>query len=667
MMRRWGVLCITLFAAALEAQNAPQAVHVSSPDGQVEVVVSAEASDGSRGLEYSVRFAGRPVIEESSLGLELQDGRLLGPGMQVLSSQPSSADTNWTNHFGKASNVRDHFNAALVEAAQTTGSTHLQVEMRAYDDGVAFRYIVPRQTGLDTVHIAHEHTQFTLAGDANSYPLLLANYNTPYEDEYVQRHVSNLHQDWLIGLPFLAELPGRAWLAITEADIENYPGMYLRHRGDFTSTLESDLSPMPGVTDLAAATDAPLRTPWRVILLGREPGRLIESNLVLNLNPPTAIGDTAWIQPGKTAWDWWSGDTAKGVPFTPGMNTATMKHYIDFASAAGLPYMLIDEGWAVPLYEAAAGENVHMADITRNNANVDIPELVRYAAARHVRLWLWAYWGAVDRYMDRAFPLFQKWGIAGVKIDFMQRDDEWMTGWYRRVAQQAAEHHLLVDFHGAFKPDGSERTFPNVLTREGVMGMEYSKWSSLVTPVHNTTLPFTRMLAGPMDYTPGGFLNVTREGFTPRMSEPMVMGTRAHQLALYVVFQSAFQMVADFPERYKNEPDFDFIRRVPTVWDETHVISGRPMEHVVIARRSGDAWFVGGITNWDARDVVIPLDFLGTEKYVAEIYADGADADTQPTHTARTKQTVDHASTLHLHLASGGGAAVYLHPVGSAR
>lgn len=638
-----------------------QTVEVKSPDGRVELVISTEGGSGAaEGLHYRVSLDGNAVVTDSAMGLELADGSVLGPGMRVLSTARGGADTTWTNKFGKSSTVRDHYNSVKVEAAGE-GKQRLTVEARAYDDGVAFRYIVPGIAGEPT-RVARERTQFALAGDATSYPLVLANYTTPYEDEYIQRHVSSLHPEWLMGLPFLAELPGKAWLAIAEADIENYPGMYLRHIGDFTTLLGVDLSPMPGVTGTAAVVDGELRTPWRVVMLGKEPGRLIESNLLLNLNPPSAIADTSWIKPGKTAWDWWSGDVAKGVSFKPGMNTATMKHYIDFAAEAGLPYMLIDEGWAVPFHEADAGERVHMADITRNNADVDVPELVRYAAEKHVQLWLWAYWGAVDRYMDEAFPLFEKWGIAGVKIDFMQRDDQWMTQWYRRVAEKAAEHHLMVDFHGAFKPDGSERTWPNVLTREGVMGLEHSKWSALVTPVHNTTLPFTRMLAGPMDYTPGGFLNVTREAFVPRMTEPMVMGTRAHELALYVVFQSALQMVADFPERYEGEQDFEFIKRVPTVWDETRVLSGRPMESVIIARRNGRDWFVGGITNWNARDVEVPLDFLGDGKFVAEIYADAPDAATEPIHTARSKQSVINGSKLQLHLASGGGFALWIHP-----
>ena len=654
-MRRWGVVFLAVLSAGSSwAQGLERQVDLSSPDGNLVLTV---ATTGPVGLHYAVRFRGKDVLSDSAMGLQLGDGRLLGPGMRVAHVERGSADSTWSNRFGKSLEVRDRYNSARLALKSDAGD--LEVEARAYDDGVAFRYIVP---SAGEIRVTRERTVFTLAADAVSWPLVLQNFNTPYEDEYVERHVSNLHPEWLIGLPFTAELPGRAWVAVTEADIENYPGMYLRHVGDFSGALQAELSPTPGVTNTAAVIEGTLRTPWRVVMVADQPGKLIESNIVLNLNPPSAIADASWIQPGKTAWDWWSGDVAKDVPFTPGMNTATMKYYIDFAAEVGLPYMLIDEGWAVPLHEAGGGERVHMADITRYNTDVDIPELVRYAKAKGVRLWLWAYWGAVDRYMDQAFALWQKWGIAGVKIDFMQRDDQWMTDWYRRVAADAAEHHLMVDFHGAFKPDGMERTYPNVLTREAVMGLEYSKWSALVTPVHNTTLPFTRMLAGPMDYTPGGFGNATEQSFVPRMSEPMVQATRAHELALYVIFQSAFQMLADTPAHYRGQPELEFLKRVPVVWDETRVLSGRPGQSVVIARRSGHDWYLGAITNWQARDLEIPLGFLGAGSFVAETYADSADAATNPTHTQRTSRVVNSRGTIGLHLAPGGGAAVWLHP-----
>ena len=311
----------------------------------------------------------------------------------------------------------------------------------------------------------------------------------------------------------------------------------------------------------------------------------------------------------------------------------------------------------------AYGSGRRTADLTKYNPDVNIPELVAYAKSKNVRIWLWAYWTDVDAQMADAFAQFEKWGIVGVKIDFMDRADQWMVNWYRTVAQKAAERHLMVDFHGAFRPDGLRRTYPNVLTREGVMGAEYNKWSARETPVHNTTLPFTRMLAGPMDYTPGGFDNVTKANFEARNIEPSVMGNRVHQLALFVVFESPFQMVADHPAAYDGQKEMAFLDAVPTTWDETHVLNGRPGRFITIARRKGREWYIGSITNWDARELEVPLTFLGSGKYTAEIYSDGPNAATQPKESAVEKQTVDASTTLKLKLAPGGGSAIRIVPV----
>jgi len=343
------------------------------------------------------------------------------------------------------------------------------------------------------------------------------------------------------------------------------------------------------------------------------------------------------------------------------MNTDSMKYYIDFSARMGFPYMLIDAGWAARI-ASGDGSVAGGSDLTKVNPNVDLPGLVAYAKSKNVRLWLWAHWSDANRQADAAFPLFEKWGIAGVKIDFMDRADQWMVNWYRTTAQKAADHHLLIDYHGAFKPDGMRRTYPNVLTREGVMGAEYDKWSSRETPAHNVTLAFTRMLAGPMDYTPGGFDNATRDQFIARSSAPMVMGTRAHQTALFVVFESGLQMVADHPAAYDGQKETEFLKAVPATWDETHVINGRPARFITIARRSGKEWYVGSITNWDPRDIDLPLSFLGAGSYQAEIYADGPNAATNAKDSVLSKQTVTAKSVLKLKLAPGGGAAIRLVP-----
>ena len=654
-----------LFAANVYAQTENVLrLRVTSPDGQVVFILgdakaSAALNPGVGDLRYAVDFHGKWLMDESVLGLEIDGQPTLGPGMVQQHVETGQHDETYTIPVGKTRSVRDHYNSALVDLVDGSGRK-LLIEVRAYDDGAAFRYIVPDQPGIRAVRIEHELTQFHYAKDATLYPLILEDFQTPYEDEYQRRQVSGIHRDWLIGLPLLGEVPGVGWVAVTEADIDNYPGMYLRKdRSSFA--VHADLSPLLDHPGIAAVLGAPIVTPWRVLMIGDVPGRLVESNIILNLNPASKIADTSWIRAGKSAWDWWSGEAAPSVSFKPGMNTATMKHYIDFASESGFPYMLIDAGWSLANRKSPEDYGAD-ADITRTRPEIDMPELLRYAQEKSVRLWLWSNWKSVDKYMDQAFPLFEQWGIAGVKIDFMQRDDQQMVNWYRHVVELAAQHHLMIDFHGAFKPDGLRRTYPNLITREGVLGKEYLKWSARVTPVHNTTLPFTRMLAGPLDYTPGAFGNVSPDKFVARNIMPMGLNTRAHELALYVVLESPLMMVSDYPEHYAGQHDFEFIRQVPTTWDEVRVLNGRPMENITIARRSGKDWYIGSITNWDPRTIRVPLRFLGEGKYVAEIYADAPDAGTEATRTTFSKQSVDQNSVLDVHMVSGGGNAIWIHP-----
>ena len=662
-------LCPLVFIAAtfVVAQAGP--VRVASPNDQIVLTLATgpaqpEANAPRRerpveGLRYSVDFHGKPLFENSALGLKLEGQEPLGPGMKPANAQKNSLDENYTIPVGKTSTVRDHYNSARADFDDAQGRK-LTVEVRAYDDGVAFRYVLPEQPAIKNANVEHELTEFRYSKDAILYPLLVDGFQSPYEDEYQMREVSGLHHDWLVALPLLANVPGNGWVAITEANIDNYAGMYVR-KADAPYAVRAELSPRLDKSSIAVQTDAPLTTPWRVLMIGDEPGRLVESNIILNLNPPSKFADTSWIKAGKSAWDWWSGEAAPSVTFKTGMNTATMKHYIDFSSASGFPYMLIDAGWAVA-NRSGPQDYSALADITHVTPEIDMPELLRYAKEKNVRIWLWSHWTSVDKYMNEAFPLFEKWGVAGVKIDFMNRDDQEMVRWYHHVVELAAEHHLMIDYHGAFKPDGLRRTWPNLITREGVMGKEYLKWSARTTPVHNTTLPFTRMLAGPLDYTPGAFGNSNRENFIARDKEPMGLGTRAHELALYVVLESPLMMVSDFPEHYAGQHDFEFIRQVPVTWDEIRVLAGRPMENITVARRSGKDWYVGSITNWDSRTVQVPLDFLAEGNYTAEIYADAPDAATDATHTTFTKQNVDRSTVLDVKMVSGGGNAIWIHP-----
>jgi len=650
---------LALAAAACSLGQSSDLLSLSSPNGQIQfqlfLTQQPDPSEPYSRLAYQVSFKGKKLMDTSFMGLNIQDQPILGVNVGLEASKTAAVDETYTVPAGKTTHIRDRYNSLTAQYLQNgTLGRRIAVEVRAYDDGIAFRYVVPWSNPLVDMRIVDEFTEFQFAKDAETYPLILEDFQTRYEDQYNRITLSGIHPDSLIALPFLVEQPGVGWVAVTEADIDNYSGMYLKHEEG--RIMISTLAPRADDPMLAVHTSAPMTCPWRVLLIGSEPGRLIESNIVASLNPPSAIADTSWIKPGKAAWNGWSGTQADGVDVTPGMNTATIKHYIDFASDSKLEYMLIDAGWA------AGGEGNLPPDITRAIPAIDMPEILRYAKSKGVGTWLWMDWTSVQRQMEEAFALYQKWGVAGVEVDSLNRDDQWMVDFYHRIAKTAAGHHLLVDFHGAYKPDGMSRTWPNVITREAVMGLEYLKWSARTTPDHDVMLAFTRMLAGPMDYAPGGFDNVTRAEFQPRNNKPMVMGTRAHQLALYVVFDSPLMMVSDYPEAYKGQKDFEFIKEVPSSWDETHVVGGKVGEFVTLARKKGSEWYLGGITNWDSREMNIPLEFLGSGEYLAEIYSDAPDAGVNPKHTTIEQRRVTASTLLKVNLAPGGGVAVRFSP-----
>jgi alpha-glucosidase len=655
------VFCGFLLSAGDPAAQVGKAA-VASPDGAIRalfMVVPGPDGAGGGQLGYEVTYRGKTIIERSLLGFDLQNQPAIGGNLQVVAATNSRIDETYQIPAGKSNPVRNQCNVVFFDLKEAKApGRKLTIEARAYNDGVAFRYILPDQPAVKEARIVNERTQFVLAADATTYPLVLRNFRTSWEDNYRTVPLSGLQPESVIGLPLLTEIPGVAFIAITEANIDNYAGMYLMHSASNAKALEARLAPRVDEPGLAVSGQTPLTTPWRVLMISYEVGRLIESQIVNNLNPPCAIADTSWIKPGKASWDWWSGPAADGVSFKVGSNTETAKYYIDFSAKAGFEYFMFDAGWAAH----GTGQNDSGADITQTTPVVNMPEIVAYAKSKNVKVWLWSHWTDIDRQMDEAFPLFEKWGIAGVKIDFMDRDDQWMVNYYRRVAKNAAEHHLMIDFHGAYKPDGIGRTWPNVITREGVLGLEYNKWSARVTPDHNVMLAFTRMLAGPMDYTPGGFHNATREEFEPRNLKPMVMGTRAHQTALFVVFESPFMMVSDYPGAYEGQPELPFLSAVPASWDETRVLNAKVGDYITIARRHGKDWYVGSIAGSHSAALDIPLEFLGAGEFKAETYSDAPDAGVHPMKTVVEQKNVNKATTLKAVLASGGGQAIRITP-----
>jgi alpha-glucosidase len=638
--------------AAAESQS------VVSPNGDLTITLELKSNPqpyfpGER-LYYRVAYKGVPVLADSPLGLDFKDASPLDHDFEILSSDRRSSDSTWTTVAGARKTVRDHFNELTVALRERGRSARrLDIVLRAYDEGVAFRYVLPLQDAVDKFIISAENTGFYFPGPVSAYALNLGRFTSPYEGEFRHIGLDKIKTTSLVALPLLVSIPDGPWAAILEADLTDYAGIYLEAAPGIANALVTKLSPLPKRSDEAVAGETPMATPWRVIMVNAQPARMIESNyLILNLNPPCALADTSWIKPGKTGLFWWLGSYPYPVNFTPGINTETFKHFIDFSSAHRFEYFLFDDGWS------------SHEDITKPLGGVDMGAIVDYGRSKGVRVLLWMPWTAVDKQMDEAFALFEKWGVAGIKVDFMDRDDQEMVRFYQRVIRKAALHHLIVDFHGAYKPTGLARTYPNLIVQEAVMGLEYSLWSSRTTPEHDATIPFTRMLAGHLDYAPGSFFNATRDKFEPRNSEPMAQGTRAHHLALYVVFEAPLAMVWGYPEAYVNQPGIQFLEAVPTSWDETRVISGEVAQQIVVARRSGKSWYVGGLTDWTPREMEIPLSFLGPGTYEARIFADGPDADKTATSLKITKSRVKSRDALKVHMAPGGGIAIIITPAG---
>ena len=643
------------------AQSGP--LEVSSPDRQISMhfnirIDKATQANGQDGqLVYSVAFHGKQVFEDSAIRLELTDQKPLGGNVHVTHAASDSGVDDYQLLAGKVSAVHDPYNSITVEVQESGSSARtFEIQARVYNSGLAFRYHVPEQSALSRYRLTQEDTEFRPVMDADAWALRLPNYESGYESEYVPQVLSALSNQGgvssyiLNGSPMLLHMPGVAWAAVGEADLEGNAAMYLENptgnwQGHYiVSKISPALDGKGPVVDAALPHDSA----WRVILLGVTAGELIESNLITNLNPTNRVKDTSWIQPGKASWNWWNGDI--GPDGQSAYTTKNMEYYVDFAAESGFPYMMLDAGWSD-------------RDITKMRGNVDVPELVQYAAKKHVKVWIWLYSKSVAAQMQEAFPLYEKWGVAGVKIDFILRNDQQGIQWYYDVAKLAAEHHLTVDFHGATQPWGIQRTYPNVLNYEAVLGLENNKAGRRDGPVNRTTFPFTRMLSGPMDYTPGGFDNVTPENFVVRDKHPMVMGTRAQQLALYVVFDEPLAMVSDAPSAYTNEPSFRFIQDVPTSWDATKALNGEPGEFVSIARRHGNEWYLGSLTNWSPRDLRVSLSFLGNGAYKAELYEDAPDAAQFPKHISIRQRIVHSSDVLSLHLASGGGCAIRFVPM----
>ena len=655
-------------------------VGLSSPMAGIAADASPAAldsPDGALRVTFRLNEQGRPAfavtyhqapIATGILGLEFAGSGLLAENLRVVDTRRGSRDSTYPIAVGKASAARDHHHELIVGLEEVASpKRRLDVVFRAFDDGVAFRYVIPEQEPLEEFVLTSEETRFTFPGDPRARALPLNSYTTPYEKYYETLKVSAIGSQMLIGLPLLLELPrdgsDPVWLAMTEANLTDYAGMYLSGVDGDAGTLAAKLSPLPGRDDGAKVLGrAPHASPWRVLMVADDPGRLIESQLVFHLSEPAKIKDTSWIRPGKTTFPWWNGYVLEGVDFEPGVNTATMKHYIDFCAEQGIPYHSLD-GLDIAWYGGPIHPN-GPTDVTTAAPSIDLPELLRYAKKRGVRLRLWMHWKALKPQIDEAFRRYEQWGIEGVMVDFMDRDDQEMVRFYHEMAEKAAKHHLTLTFHGAYKPTGMERTWPNVLSYEAVLNQEFNKWQPPGTrgtpPAHNLDVAFIRMLAGPLDYHQGGMRNVLPEKYRWRDKAPPVQGTRGHQLAMYVVYQNHLSMLADYPAAYRGEPGLDFLVEVPANWDETRVLRAEMSRCLVIARRAGRAWYLGGMTAVEPRELDVPLDFLGEGSFAAALYLD--DPAGEPTAIHQRRQLVSPGETLRIVMPASGGFAARLVP-----
>ncbi len=634
---------------------------VDSPDGEIHV--SIETGGGTPG--YRIEYRDQEILGFSELGLTFRGLPALGPGMAVKGTRANSVNESWERIWGRNKMATDHYNELVIHMTNDTTSLKMDLFVRAYDDGVAIRYHIPEQENIKDFELTADKTRFRFNGNHIVWAAQYGPFLSHQESEFMEGRLDDPSLQERCGLPFLLETGDKAWVAVTEANLTDWAGMYLRATGDHT--LETVLAPWPDDPGLLVKSQAPRSSPWRMIMIGDSPGDFIESDIIANLNEPNALEDVDWIQPGISSWDWWwCNRYGPNVDFELGSNTRTMKHFIDLSAEMGWEYQLVDWHWYGPPFLADEAEEWipnPESDITTMNPDIDIPELVRYGAERGVRILLWLEWHHADRQMEEAFPLYEKWGVAGVKVDFMARDDQYVVNFYHRLVKLAAKHHLVVDFHGAYKPTGISRTYPNLVTREGVMGNEYVKWSNRITPEHKVTIPFTRGMLGEMDFTPGAFVNVAPEHFKVETEapSPMTMGTRCNELAMMVVYESPLQVLCDAPYNYRSSPaGTDFLKIVPTTWDDTRVLNASVGDYITTARRSGDEWYIGSMTDGEGRTLAIPLDFLGEGSFQATIWRDADDADVHPTKLEKEVMPVDQDTVLEAIMAPGGGHVVYI-------
>ena len=641
-----------LLATSAFAQK-PLLLH--SPDGQLTYRFRLTP----QAPVYTVDFHGRRIVEESPLGLVFEQGGAWGAGLQQVSARASANDAQYRLPVGKASQVRNHYRQLTIGLREPAGARRLvQLVVRAYDDGLAFRYEFPAQPNWTSYVLTEENSTFRLTGDPTLLTLFRESYTTSHEGFYSRLPLSKVPADTLLDMPTLVQYPGGPYLAITEAALRDYAGMYLaRHDGVLTSRL----SPLPGQAGVKVRAALPHRSPWRVLLLGQRVGALLESNLITSLNEP-ASQDFSWLKPGKSDFHWWNGDILPDTIFPPARSFEFNQYYIDFCAKHGIDYHSVI-GYGNAAWYQNDGEGYAPGphtDVTRPVPGLDMQRLGDYAKSQGVGLRVWVHWQPFYTQLDQALTQFEAWGVQGMMVDFMDRDDQQMVNMQEEMLCKAAQHHIHIQFHGAAKPTGLSRTYPNELTREGALNYENNKWGPAMTPEHDLDMPFTRLLAGPTDYHLGGFRAVPPAQFRPQYTRPLMVGTRCHMLAMYVVLESYLGMVCDYPAAYEGQPGYEFIRALPTVWDETRVPLAEVSQYVCLARRKGTDWYVGALTTSQPRTLALKLDFLPPGEYEATRFADAPDVATEPNHLLKKTLKVNPQTILPLELAAGGGQVIVL-------
>lgn len=659
--------CLYLFISALPGPAYAAEHNLSSPDGRIAVVVSDD-----RGVQYRVEVDGTVVLKNSPLGLEFKEGVTLGPSAVITKAETDRHEGRWENPFGQRRFVPDNWRQlrlTLEERGEPRRTFGLIV--RAYDEGVAFRYDLPEASGLGDFVLTDERTEFCFAED---YRCWAGNESACAENQYPEKKLSTIRsgragRPYHSVLPLLVETPA-AYVAVAESDVLDWAGMSLAGTG--TSAVKAVLDRRSDGNGLVVSS-TPRVSPWRVLLIGRKAGDLVNSDLIAGLATPSRLEDTSWIQPGACAWDaWWTGiNPYDSNPGHRGVyargSTPSHKEWIDLAAEMGWPYQLMDWFWykGMTSFDKTlhSTPNPTLGDFRQPVPEVNIPELVQYAKSKNVRLLIWAHSLDIETFgVEKALALLAEQGFAGVKIDFFNSQSQETVQWCEKVLSAAAGHRLLVNFHGTYKPTGLARTYPNFITQEGVLGNEYNKLGgNQCTPLHSVTLPFTRGLLGPMDYTPGGFLNCAPGEF--KITSPsQVMGSRARQLAMTVIYFSPLQVLCDSPRNYRGQPGLDFLRDLPTVWDETVVLEGEVARSVVIARRSGDRWYLAAMNGDEAMELRTPLAFLGKGKWTLRGFADNI-ASSDYEAVIESVSNVDAGAVISLSLSPAGGYAGILNKV----